>query len=62
MPRPKLNRKREFIQLSLEAEDKAAFEAWCADNRVTMSDIIRKEIAPYVAKGKKLQEAPGTVA
>ena len=62
MPRPKLNRKKEYIQLSIDADDKAAFEAWCAENRVTMSDVIRKEILPYITKGKKIQETPSTAA
>ena len=62
MPRPKLNRKKEYIQLSIDADDKAAFEAWCAENRVTMSDVIRKEILPYITKGKKIQEPPSTAA
>lgn len=62
MPRPKLNRKREYIQLAIDADDKAAFEAWCAVNRMTMSDVIRKEISPYITKGRKIQESSSASA
>lgn len=54
MPRKKLNRKKEHIQIVVEPDDKAAFDAWCLAEGVTMSDVIRKEIAPYVTKGRKL--------
>jgi hypothetical protein len=54
MPRKKLDRKKEYIQIVIEPNDKAAFEAWCIANSTTMSEIIRKEIAPYVVRGKKL--------
>ncbi|MBF2085404.1 hypothetical protein [Thermoleptolyngbya sp. C42_A2020_037] len=58
MPRRKLERRKsEYIQVAIEPDEKAAFDAWCAANSTTMSDVIRKEIAGYIAKGKKLMEA-----
>ena len=57
MPRKKLERKKDYIQIVIDPMDKAAFDAWCLANSTTMSEIIRKEIAPYIAKGKKLLEA-----
>ncbi|MBD2458428.1 hypothetical protein H6G80_30725 [Nostoc sp. FACHB-87] len=54
MPRKKLDRKKDYIQIVIEPDDKAAFDAWCLANGITMSEIIRQEIAPYIAKGKKL--------
>lgn len=57
MPRKKLERKKnEVIQVAIEPDEKVAFDAWCMANSTTMSEIIRKEIAPYIAKGKKLLE------
>lgn len=56
MPKRKLDRKREFIQVAIDPSEKAAFDAWCAANSTTMSEIIRKEIAPYIAKGNQLQQ------
>jgi hypothetical protein len=37
-------------------QEKAAFDAWCAANSTTMSDVIRQAIAPYVAKGRELEQ------
>ncbi|MBN3993820.1 MAG: hypothetical protein HWQ36_25895 [Nostoc sp. NMS2] len=54
MPRKKLDRQKDYIQFVVDAEDKKAFDAWCLANGSTMSDVIRKEITPYIAKGKKL--------
>lgn len=54
MPRKKLDRKKDYIQIVIEPDDKVAFEAWCIANSITMSEIIRKEITPYIVKGKKL--------
>ncbi|MBR8834116.1 MAG: hypothetical protein DSM106950_08760 [Stigonema ocellatum SAG 48.90 = DSM 106950] len=54
MTRKKLDRKRDYIQIVIDPDDKTAFDTWCLANSTTMSEIIRKEIAPYVAKGKKL--------
>lgn len=56
MPRKKLNKKTELIQIVVTPEDKVAFDAWCSANSVTMSDVIRREIAPYIAKGQELQQ------
>jgi hypothetical protein len=57
MPRKKLERKKDYIQILIDPIDKTAFDTWCLANSTTMSEIIRKEIAPYIAKGKKLLEA-----
>jgi hypothetical protein len=55
MPRRKLERRKsEYIQFAIEPNDKEAFDAWCVENGTTMSDVIRKEIATYIAKGKRL--------
>ncbi len=55
MPRRKLERRKsEYIQVAIEPDEKEAFDAWCAANDITMSDVIRKEIASYITKGKKL--------
>lgn len=61
MPRKKLDRKKDYIQIVIEQDDKVAFEAWCIANSTTMSEIIRKEIAPYVTKGKKLVEGKNDI-
>ena len=54
MPRKKLDRQKDYIQFVVDTEDKKAFDAWCLANGTTMSNVIRNEIAPYIAKGKKL--------
>ncbi|MEC4818618.1 MAG: hypothetical protein SAK29_35895 [Scytonema sp. PMC 1069.18] len=59
MPRKKLARKKDYIQIVIDPDDKTAFETWCLANSTTMSEMIRKQIAPYVAKGKKLMEKQG---
>ena len=41
---------------AIEPDKKAALEAWCAANSTTMSEVIRTEIAHYIAKGEKLLE------
>lgn len=56
MPKRKLNKKREFIQVTIDPKDKAAFDAWCASNATTMSEVIREAIAPYIAKGSKINQ------
>jgi hypothetical protein len=57
MPRKKLSNKRtEMIQVMVFPEDKVAFDRWCAANSTTMSDIIRRQIAPYVESGRRLKE------
>lgn len=57
MPRRKLSvSKSSLIQVSVTPDEKAAFDAWCSANNTTMSEIVRKEIAPYIAKGYKLMQ------
>ncbi len=57
MPRKKLNRKKtEMIQVMVEPEVKAAFDAWCTANSTTMSEVLRRAMAPYVLKGQELQQ------
>lgn len=61
MPRKKLNNKKtEMVQVMMFPEDKAAFDAWCTANSTTMSDVIRRAIAPYVVKGQELQQGEQT--
>lgn len=55
MPRRKLNKKTELVQIMMAPEDKAAFDAWCAAHSTTMSEVIRQQIAPFVKKGSELQ-------
>jgi antitoxin component of RelBE/YafQ-DinJ toxin-antitoxin module len=57
MPRKKLEKRNEYIQLVISPEDKRAFDAWCSQNGVTMSEVIRSQIAPYIAKGRKILES-----
>jgi len=57
MPKRKLNRKKEFLQVTIDQEDKAAFDAWCEANAITMSEVVRHAIAPYIAKGQKILES-----
>ncbi len=60
MPRRKLDRRKsEYIQFAIEPDEKEAFDAWCMANSTTMSDVIRKEITPYITKGKKLLAPKG---
>lgn len=59
MPRRVLNskdKKTEMIQVMVAPHEKAAFDAWCAANGITMSEVLRKEMAPYIAKGQELQQ------
>lgn len=56
MGKRKLDRKREFIQVSINPEDKADFDAWCTANSTTMSEVIRRAIAPYIVKGSELRQ------
>ncbi len=37
-------------------DEKAAFDAWCAANSTTMSEVIRSAIAPYIVKGVELRQ------
>lgn len=55
MPRRSLNKKTELIQIVVTPDDKAAFDAWCAANSTTMSEILRQAMIPYIQKGQKLQ-------
>jgi antitoxin component of RelBE/YafQ-DinJ toxin-antitoxin module len=51
MPKPSLNKDYCYIELAIDADDKEAFQAWCAANRLTMSEVIRKEIKPFINEG-----------
>jgi len=42
MPRLKLDHKKEYIQLVIDPEDKAALEAWWAANDTSMSDVMQE--------------------
>lgn len=54
MPRRKLNKEVTYIQVQVTPEEKAAFDAWCQANGKTMSEVIRREIAPHVEKGLRI--------
>lgn len=56
MRRRKQYKQKEFVQFAMEGKDKEAFDLWCAANSTTMSDVIKKAIAPYIAKGEELRE------
>lgn len=57
MPRRKLERKKtEMIQVMVEPQDKAAFDAWCSANSTTMSEVLRRAMAPYVREGQELRQ------
>ena len=60
MHKKQLYRNKDFIQIVINKEDKAAFDAWCVANSTTMSDIIRREIAPYIAQGQQMQQKAAT--
>lgn len=53
MPRKQLYRNKDFIQIVITAEEKAAFDQACAANQTTMSDVLRKAIAQYLASERK---------
>jgi hypothetical protein len=59
MPKRKLGRKNVYIQVVVNPDDRAAFDAWCEKNNTTMSEIIRQQIAVYVTEGKKILEVKG---
>ncbi len=56
MARRKLYKDSDYIQIVVSKEDKVAFDAWCAANSTTMSEVMRQAIAPYVAKGRELEQ------
>jgi len=49
MPRLKLDHKKEYIQLVIDPEDKAALEAWWAANDTSMSDVIARRLLQSAA-------------
>ena len=52
MSRRPLNRKdkkTDLIQVMIAPEEKAAFDAKCAENKTTMSEVIREAIARYMS-------------
>jgi hypothetical protein len=59
MARKKLraNKDSDYIQIVIPKEDKIAFDRWCVSNSTTMSEIIRKEIAPYIQAGEKIPDS-----
>lgn len=52
----KTKQERAFIQVPINLEDKADFDAWCEANSTTMSEVVRKAIAPYILKGSELRQ------
>jgi len=51
MPRPALNKIQSRLEILLEPDDKEAFELWCRTNQLTMSEVIRREINPFIKEG-----------
>lgn len=56
MPRRKQYKKKEYVQFAIEAKDKEALDLWCAANSITMSEVIKKAIEPYIAKGEEIKQ------
>ena len=54
MPRRKVFQDSDYIQVIVSKKDKIAFDAWCEANSTTMSEVVRRAIAPYIVKGDKL--------
>jgi hypothetical protein len=44
MPRKKLYQDKDTIQIVIDKDKKAAFDAWCLANQTTMSDLLRQAI------------------
>jgi antitoxin component of RelBE/YafQ-DinJ toxin-antitoxin module len=51
MPRRPLNKPYCCIEVPIDPDDKEAFQAWCAANKLTMSQVIRTEIKPFINEG-----------
>jgi hypothetical protein len=54
MPRKSLNKVYCYIEVPISTDDKEAFRKWCEVNGLTMSEVIRREIAPIVNQGYSL--------
>lgn len=54
MGRRKLNKPVVYVQVKVTPEEKNAFDNWCFANGTTMSDVIRREIDPYIKKGQEM--------
>ncbi|MEM6254357.1 MAG: plasmid partition protein ParG [Cyanobacteria bacterium P01_D01_bin.156] len=55
-PLPPEKRKSKPVQVMLTQEEHSAFDAWCSQNGVTMSDFIREAINQPIQDGRKLLE------
>jgi hypothetical protein len=51
MPKPSLRKPYCCIEVPMPSDDKEAFKAWCHQNQLTMSEVIRKEIQPFINQG-----------
>lgn len=54
MTKRKQYKQKEYVQFAMEGKDKEAFDRWCAANSTTMTEVIKKAIAPYVKAGKEI--------
>jgi len=57
MRKRKQYQQKEYVQFAIEGKDKQAFDRWCAANSTTMSEAIKKAIAPYIEAGKRIPES-----
>lgn len=53
-PLPPQKRKNKPVQVMLTQEEHSAFDAWCSQEGVTMSDFIRDAITQPIRNGRKL--------
>lgn len=53
MPRKKLYKDKETIQIVIDKDKKAAFDAWCNANQTTMSDLLRQAIDRCLAENSE---------
>ena len=56
MTKRKQYKQKEYVQFAMEGKDKEAFDRWCAANSTTMTEVIKKAIAPYVKAGEEIPE------
>ena len=54
MPRKKLYIDKDTIQIVIDKEKKAAFEAACSANQTTMSEVLRQAMMQYLAANKEI--------
>jgi hypothetical protein len=55
MPRPSIKKYYTCIEIKLDTDDKKAFQKWCQVNNLTMADVVRREIQPFINQGYSMQ-------